>query len=78
MTTPESASHLLEIFRAMPAPTDNRAKLSPEQELRRIIPLEQVAELRACSVDTIRRTMADKIIKISERRVGMRLGDALS
>jgi hypothetical protein len=45
--------------------------------LKRIIPLRQAAEVSSLSQDTLRRRYPDKIIKLSERRHGMRLGDAL-
>jgi hypothetical protein len=61
----------------MPAPTNNRISLSRELELERIIPLEQAAELRSTSVDTLKRRHADKIMALSPRRLGMRLRHAL-
>jgi len=68
----------------VPAPT-NRVPLSRDIELERIIPLSQAAELRSDSEDTIRREDAariargepSQIIRLSVRRVGMRLRDAL-
>jgi hypothetical protein len=61
----------------MPAPTYNRVALSPEQELNRILPLEQAAEICSLSADTLRRRHPDKLIRLSPRRVGIRLRDAL-
>ena len=55
----------------------NRLTLSPELELERIIPLDQVSELSSESTDTIKRNHPDKIIRLSKRRLGMRLKDAL-
>lgn len=46
-------------------------------EMRRIVPLQEASRLLNLSVDTIRREFSDKIIKLSPRRYGMRLGDAL-
>ena len=45
--------------------------------LKRIVPLKQASELSSLSEDTLKRRYPDKIIKLSERRQGMRLGDAL-
>jgi hypothetical protein len=63
--------------RAMP-PTQRRSfSLSPELERERIITLQQVAELKQLSTDTIRRRYSHLIRRLSPRRVGMKLGDAL-
>ncbi len=62
----------------MPAPSNNYIELSPEQELRRFVTLQQAAELRACSVDTIKRKFAKQIVEISPRRRGLRLEDVLA
>jgi hypothetical protein len=43
----------------------------------RIISLPEAARLNGTSVDTIRRRHADKILRMSDKRVGMRLKDAL-
>ncbi len=51
--------------------------LSPELELERIIPLKDAIALTTLSRDTLKRNHRDKLIQISERRVGMRLRDAL-
>jgi hypothetical protein len=51
--------------------------LSPKLELERIISLQEAADLRGCSIDSLKRNHADKIIAISPRRRGMRLRDAL-
>ena len=61
----------------MPAVTNNYVTLSAELELERIVPLQQAAELRSTSVDTLKRRHPDKIIRLSPRRNGMRLRDAL-
>jgi hypothetical protein len=63
--------------RSVPAPTDNRIQLSPERELDRIVSLEQAAELCSLSADTIKRRHRDKLIRLSPRRTGIRLRDAL-
>jgi hypothetical protein len=52
--------------------------LSPELELERIITILQASNVSTLSEDTIRRRHADKIIKLSPRRDGMKLRDALS
>jgi hypothetical protein len=44
----------------------------------RIISLPEVARLNDLSVDTIRRRFPHLILKLSDKRVGMRLRDALS
>jgi hypothetical protein len=46
--------------------------------LRKIILLEQVTELTTLSVDSLKRHHADKIKRLSPRRLGMSLGDALA
>jgi hypothetical protein len=46
-------------------------------ELLRIAEPEEVVRLSSLSWDTILRNHRDKIITISKRRVGMRVGDAL-
>jgi hypothetical protein len=52
-------------------------KLPPGLELERFVSLDEVARLRGTSRDTVRRNDADKIVKLSPRRDGMRLRDAL-
>lgn len=51
--------------------------LPSKLELERIVSLREAATLRGCSIDSIKRNDADKIITISPRRRGMRLRDAL-
>lgn len=46
-------------------------------ELQRIVDLKEASRLSGMSVDTLKRNHPDKIIRLSERRVGMRVGDAL-
>ncbi len=48
-----------------------------EIELRRVVSLAEAAKLRGVSIDTLKRTQRDKIIRLSPRRLGMRVGDAL-
>jgi hypothetical protein len=52
------------------------SELSP-LELNRIISLSEAARLSSLSEDTIRREHSDKILDLSPRRRGMRVGDAL-
>jgi hypothetical protein len=47
-------------------------------ELERVLPLEEVARITDLSRDTLRRHHADKIVKLSPRRCGMKLRNALS
>jgi hypothetical protein len=46
-------------------------------ELERIAPLTEAAKLRGVHPDTLRATDPDKIVRISVRRDGMRVRDAL-
>jgi hypothetical protein len=52
-------------------------KLTPELELERIISLQEAEKISALSPDSWKRHHADKIIKLSPRRIGVRLKDAL-
>jgi hypothetical protein len=52
-------------------------QLSPERELDRIVSLQEAARISNLSADTWRRIHPDKIVKLSPRRVGIRLRDAL-
>jgi hypothetical protein len=45
--------------------------------LARIISLREAAQLAGCSEDTLKRRHPSKIIRISPRRLGMRIRDAL-
>jgi hypothetical protein len=45
--------------------------------LKRIALLKEVAQLTGLHVDTIKRNYRNKIIRISARRLGMRIEDAL-
>jgi hypothetical protein len=55
-----------------------RVPLSPEIEMRRVLPLEQATEITNLSRDTLKRQFPHLILKLSPRRSGMRLGDALA
>ena len=46
-------------------------------ELLRIVPPEEVERLSTLSWDSIKRHHRDKILHVSDRRVGMRVGHAL-
>ena len=48
-----------------------------EIEMARIVPLKEAARLAGCSPDTLKRNHRDKIVQISDRRIGMRVRDAL-
>jgi hypothetical protein len=47
-------------------------------DLQRILSLNEVEELTSLSHDSLKRHHADKIVSLSPRRVGMKLGDALA
>ena len=61
----------------MSTPTIYRVELTAEQQRRRKISLAQAAEITCLSEDTLRRRYAHLIKKLSPRRSGMSLGDAL-
>jgi hypothetical protein len=44
----------------------------------RVISIAEAAALNSLSADTIRRNHSDKILRLSRRRQGMRLRDALA
>jgi hypothetical protein len=46
-------------------------------KLLQIIPIVEAERLSGLSHDTLKRRHADKIVKLSSRRIGMRLIDAL-
>ena len=58
--------------------THQKVELRPDIELQRVIPLRQAGEVAGISADTIRRRYPSIIIKLSPRRVGVRLCDALA
>jgi len=49
----------------------------PPTELLRIVEMEEAARLSSLSADTLVREHADKIVKLSSRRNGMRVAHAL-
>jgi hypothetical protein len=57
---------------------NRRVELRPDLELNRIVSLAEAAALRGVSKDTIKRRYPEIIIKLSPRRVGVRLRDALN
>lgn len=59
------------------ASTKPRLELTPEQEKRRRISVQQAAELKGISEDTFRRHFPHLIEKITPRRDVVRLGDVL-
>jgi hypothetical protein len=48
-----------------------------EIELQRIVDLKEASRLSGLSIDSIKRHHRDKILKLSPRRCGMRVRDAL-
>jgi hypothetical protein len=50
----------------------------PDIELQRVITLREAAGIAGISLDTIRRRYPQIIIKLSPRRVGVRLRDVLA
>jgi hypothetical protein len=46
-------------------------------ELERIVPLDEAAQLSSVSEDTLKRNHRDKLVRLSPRRLGMRVRDAL-
>jgi DNA-directed RNA polymerase specialized sigma24 family protein len=58
--------------------TNRKTELRPDLELQRVVTLREAAEICGISLDTIRRRYPQIIIKLSPRRVGVRLRDALS
>jgi hypothetical protein len=61
----------------MSAQPSSELDISRDRELERIVSLQQASRLMGISADTIRRRHADKILRLSPRRQGMRLRDAL-
>lgn len=58
-------------------PDDNDLPLPSPIELNRIVPMDEASQLSSLSEDTLRREHADKIVHLSPRRDGMRIGHAL-
>jgi hypothetical protein len=46
-------------------------------ERMRIIPVPQAAQMNSLSTDTFRREFSHLIVRLSAKRIGVRLGDAL-
>jgi hypothetical protein len=57
--------------------SDNPPSLLSQIELQRIVTMPEAERLSSLSADTIRRHHRDKILKLSPKREGMRLRDAL-
>ena len=47
-------------------------------ELRRVVSVDEAAQLLNLSSKTVRRRYADKLVRVSERRVGLRVADVLA
>ena len=47
-------------------------------ELRRVVSVDEAARLLNLSSKTVRRRYADKLVRVSERRVGLRVADVLA
>jgi hypothetical protein len=62
---------------AMSPPTDDGFKLSPKLELERIISLQEAEKVSDLSPDSWKRHHRDKLVKLSPRRLGVRLKHAL-
>jgi hypothetical protein len=58
--------------------SQQKIKLRDDLELNRIVSLKQAAEIRGVSMDTIRRRYPEIIQRLSPRRLGVRLRDALA
>jgi hypothetical protein len=52
-------------------------KTDNDLALARIVTLREASQLAGISEDTIRRRHSDKVIRLSPRRLGMRVKDAL-
>jgi hypothetical protein len=61
----------------MSSTTNDYSTDLPLIERLRIIPLAEAVRLSGISADGLKRHYAEKIIKLSPRRCGVRLGDAL-
>jgi hypothetical protein len=61
----------------MSTPTNDDFKLPPARELDRIVSLQQAQKISSLSPDTLKRNHPDKLVRLSPRRIGMRLRDAL-
>jgi hypothetical protein len=61
----------------LPEKSDNPAALSALEKLK-VVTLPEAAAVTSLSTDTLKREHSDKILQLSPRRLGMRLGDALA
>jgi hypothetical protein len=61
----------------MSNPTNDEFQLSPARELDRIVSLREARKISSLSPDTLKRNHADKLVRLSPRRLGIRLRDAL-
>jgi hypothetical protein len=61
----------------MPTLTKKQVPLPPDLELERIIPLSQASKLSGISEDGWRRHYGHLIRRLSTRRIGVKLRDAL-
>jgi hypothetical protein len=57
--------------------SDDDFKLPAKHELDRIISLQAAEKVSSLSPDSWKRNHADKLVTLSPRRLGVRLGDAL-
>jgi DeoR/GlpR family transcriptional regulator of sugar metabolism len=51
--------------------------VSPEIESKRLVSIQEAARLMSISTDTVRRRYAHKMVRVSKRRLAMRLHDVL-
>jgi hypothetical protein len=62
----------------MSSRTENASLDAKLLERRRILPLQKVAKLTSLSADTLKRNYPHKIRRLSARRLGMSVADALA
>jgi hypothetical protein len=62
----------------MSASASDKRLLPPDLQPRRMISLPQAAELRGISVDTFKRNYKHLIVRVSPRRLAVRLGDVIN
>ena len=51
--------------------------MSPEIESKRLVSIQEAARLMSISTDTVRRQFGPKLVRVSRRRLAMRLHDVL-
>ena len=51
--------------------------MSPNIEMQRLVSLQEAARLMSISTDTVRRRYGPKLVRVSKRRLAMRLHDVL-